>query len=115
MENESIAFSLISEYLTALGATDVRILKEEYPYSLFDIQYVKNGIRKYAIVKQTATKLKYFSLPLSKIQFCNDFSENSILFLVNDVRGVPQIYQYTIGDLNRLNKSINSITYEDRK
>lgn len=114
-ENETLALDLVSDYLAGLGARDIRVLKEEYPYSLFDIQCIENGTRKYVIVKQTATKVKYFSLPLSKIQFCNDFSENALLLLVTDICGTPQIHRYTISDLNGLNKSINSITYEDRK
>ena len=112
--NTAIAHSLAIDYLTSAGAENIRVLKEEYPYALYDIQYTENGVRKYAIVKQTATKLKYFSLPLSKIQFCNDFSNQALLLLVTDVNGTPQIYRYMIDDLNRLNKSINSITYEDR-
>jgi hypothetical protein len=112
--NTAIAHSLAIDYLTITGAENIRVLKEEYPYALYDIQYTENGVRKYAIVKQTATKSKYFSLPLSKIQFCNDFSNQALLLLVTDVNGAPQIYRYMIDDLNRLNKSINSITYEDR-
>ena len=112
--NTAIAHSLAIDYLTSTGAENIRVLKEEYPYALYDIQYTENGVRKYAIVKQTATKSKYFSLPLSKIQFCNDFSNQALLLLVTDVNGTPQIYRYMIDDLNRLNKSINSITYEDR-
>lgn len=112
--NTAIAHSLAVDYLTSTGAENIRVLKEEYPYALYDIQYTENGVRKYAIVKQTATKSKYFSLPVSKIQFCNDFSNQALLLLVTDVNGTPQIYRYMIDDLNRLNKSINSITYEDR-
>lgn len=112
--NTAIAHSLAVDYLMSSGAENIRVLKDEYPYALYDIQYTEKGIRKYSIVKQTATKSKYFSLPLSKIQFCNDFSSEALLLLVTDVNGVPQIHRYSINDLNRLNKSINSITYEDR-
>ena len=58
----AIAHSLAIDYLTSAGAENIRVLKEEYPYALYDIQYTENGARKYAIVKQTATKSKYFSL-----------------------------------------------------
>ena len=112
--NGVIANSLVVDYLKSICAENIRVLKEEYPYAIFDIQYNENGIRKYAIVKHTATKSKYFSLPLSKIQFCNDFSNEAILLLVTDINGNPSIHRYSIDDLNRLNKSINSITYEDR-
>ena len=114
MSNITIAHALVVDYLTRSGAKNIRVLKEEYPYAIYDIQYTENGIRKYAIVKQTATKSKYFSLPLSKIQFCNDFSNQALVLLVTDINGIPQIHKYCVDDLNRLNKSINSITYEDR-
>lgn len=112
--NNALARSLVYDYLSNIDANNIRILKAEYPYALYDIQYTENGMRKYAIVKQTATKSKYFCLPLSKVQFCNDFSKQAFLFLVSDINGVPQISEYNIQDLNRMNKSINSITYEDR-
>jgi hypothetical protein len=115
VQNDSLALSLVVDYLAGAGAKDIRILKEEYPYSLFDIQYTDNGRRKYVLVKQTSTKLKYFSLPISKIQFCSDFANDAILLLVTDINGTPQLHRYTINELNTLNKSINSITYEDRK
>lgn len=113
-ENTAIAHSLTINFLTSSSAENIRVLKEEYPYALYDVQYTENGVRKYVIVKQTATKSKYFNLPLSKIQFCNDFSNQTLLLLVTDINGVPQIHKYSINELNRLNKSINSITYEDR-
>lgn len=113
-ENTAIAHSLTINFLKSSSAENIRVLKEEYPYALYDVQYTENGVRKYAIVKQTATKSKYFNLPLSKIQFCNDFSNQTLLLLVTDINGVPQIHKYSINELNRLNKSINSITYEDR-
>lgn len=113
--NNDTALALAVEYIFGLGAQNIRVLKEEYPYSLFDIQYTDNGSRKYVIVKQTATKVKYFSLPIAKIQFCNDFTNEATVLLITDICGRPHISTYTISELNTLNKSINSITYEDRK
>ena len=113
--NDVAALQLAACHLESLGAENIRNLKEEYPYSLFDIQCTDNGRRKYVVVKQTATKAKYFSLPLSKIRFFNDFASDAMLLLVTDINGKPQIHTYTINELNALNKSINSITYEDRK
>ena len=114
-QNTSLAFSLVVDYLVEKGAKNIRILKEEYPYSLFDIQYTDNGKRKYVIVKQTSTKEKYFNLPIAKIQFCNDFADNALLILATDINGSPKVHTYTIRELNALSKSIDSITYKDRK
>lgn len=113
-ENILIARSIVVDYLKEHNAKHVRVLKEEYPYSLYDIQYSVDGKRKYAIIKQTATKSKYFNLSLSRIQFCNDFADFVKVFLVTDVNGVPQICTYDISEMNKLDKTINSITYKDR-
>ena len=112
--NNTIAYSLATEFLANLAAEDIRTIKDDYPYSLFDIRCTINGVRKYVVVKQTATKTKYFSLPLSKVQFLNDFAEDALLLLITDINGYPSIQQYQIAELNSLNKSIDSITYTDR-
>ena len=114
-KNDELSLRIAIDFIAKSGAEDIRVLKDEYPYSLFDIQYTDNGIRKYIIVKQTATKVKYFSLPLTKIKFCNDFANDAILLLITDINGLPQVHCYSINELNGMNKAINSITYEDRK
>jgi hypothetical protein len=114
-KNKQIAYQIATEYLRGLGAENIRILKEEYPYAIYDLEYTLAGKKCYLIVKHTATKSKYFSLPLSKIQFCKDFDGRAQVLLVTDVNGEPKIHNYTIDELNGLDKSINSITYEDRK
>lgn len=113
--NRQLSYQIAVDYLTSLGAEGIRNLKEEYPYAIYDFEYSLAGCKRYLIVKYTATKSKYFRMPLTKIQFCNDFCDRSQVLLVTDVNGEPKIYIYTMDDLNGLNKSINSITYEDWK
>lgn len=113
--NRQIAYQIATEYLTGLGAENIRNLKDEYPYAIYDFEYTIAERKRYLIVKYTATKSKYFSLPLSKIQFCKDFDGQAQLLLITDINGEPKIHSYTIDELNGLDKSINSITYEDRK
>lgn len=114
-QNEEKALALVTDYLTKIGMCYIRILREEYPYSIYDIQCTKNNKKKYVVVRQTATKSKYFALSMAKIKFFNAFSEDVSLALVIDINNNPQIFLYTIEDLNDLNKSINSITYRDGK
>ena len=113
-DNATIAINLAVEFLKKSGASNIRPLKEAYPYALYDIAYTINGEKQYLIIKYTATKSKYFNLPLTKIQFCNDFSNMARLMLITDINGTPEYKIYTIDDLNSMSKSINSITYEDR-
>ena len=112
--NADIARNLAVQILKESGALNIRLLKDVYPYSLYDIAYTLNGNKQNLIVKYTSTKSKYFNLPLTKIQFCNDFCNNARVLLITDVNGSPEYKIYNIGDLNNMSKSINSITYEDR-
>ena len=96
-----------------LGASGIRKLRNEYPYALYDFEYTINGNKKYLIVRCTATKVKYFNLPINKIQFCNDFKDKVGVLLITDIIGEPKVSYYQIGDMNGMNKRINSICYED--
>ena len=113
-KNATVAQGIAVDILETIGAVNIRLLKEEYPYALYDIAYTINGRKQYLIVKFTSTNSKYFNLPLTKIQFCNDFSDAVKVMLITDINGSPEYKLYTIDNLNGLSKSINSITYEDR-
>jgi len=113
--NYSVAREAVTDYLSEKGAKKIRILKSEYPYSLFDIEYWIDGQKKFAIVQQTATREKSFVLSTEKIQFINDFAEDTFLYLVTDICDSKRIYEYSAFDINSLTKSIASIRFEDRK
>ena len=115
LANKADACNLVCDYLLQKGASTARILKFEYPYSLYDIIYEIDGKKKYAIVQQTATREKYFVLPMEKIQFVNDFPDVSSVFLVIDIKGKKQVFEYTPPIINTLKKTISSIRFEDRR
>lgn len=79
-------------------------------YMILDI----GKIKKYAIIRFTSTKLKYFDLSINKIQFCNDFAENVQVFLINDINGKSQLHVFSINEMNGMAKQINSIRYKER-
>lgn len=112
--NKEIALTIAIDSLKAQGMDFIRCLSDDYPYALYDLEVIKDGIKQYVIVRNTATKLKYFTLPYNKIKFCMDFNDIVRVALVNDVNGTPQIEWFSINDINNMNKSINSITYEKR-
>ena len=114
LANKADACNLVCDYLMNKGASTARILKFEYPYSLYDIFYEIDGKKKYAIIQQTATREKYFVLSMEKIQFINDFSDSASVFLVTDIKGKPQVIEYTPSMINTLKKTISSIRFEDR-
>lgn len=110
-QNKSVAVEKICSELNSLGFKKARKLTEEYPYSLYDVEYIDRGKKKFILIRFTSTKTNYFSLPYNKIKFCNDFADSVKIALVTDVNGNPNIHWYVIEDLNKMNKTINSITY----
>lgn len=112
-KNKLVALDVALECLKNIGAKSIRNFYEEYPYALYDLECEISGKKNYAIVRYTATTTKYFELPLNKIKFCNDFSDSVAIILITDVIGAPKSFIYRIDDLNRMNKKINSISYED--
>lgn len=112
-ENSHKAQAIAIEYVNSLGGQNSRLLVDSYPYAIYDIAYKVGAETHYLLVKHTSTRSKYFSLPISKIRFLNDFSTSATLLLITDINGVPKLHTYSIGDINRMSKSINSITYKD--
>lgn len=110
-QNKSIAINMICSELNNSGFGKIRKLTEEYPYSLYDVEYSDREKKKFVIIRFTSTETNYFSLPYNKIKFCNDFADSVKIALVTDVNGIPDVHWYDIEDLNKMNKSINSITY----
>lgn len=98
------------EQLDARGAKNIRILADEYPYALYDIQYTFDGEKRYVIVRHTATKQVYFNLQTNKIAFVMIFQIAKVM-LVTDIEGIPKIYSFSISELNQMSKIINSIGY----
>lgn len=112
--NRDISIKNVINALENDGKEKIRVLSEAYPYSLYDIEYSEDGVKKYIIVRFTATKICYFNLTHHKIKFCNDFFEDTKIVLLTDINGSPSMEWYTISDLNAMNKAINSITYTNR-
>ena len=112
-KNRIAATNIVCKHLESIGAVNLRLLTEEYPYSLFDYEYKINNRKKYVIVCFTATNIKYFTLPFNKIKFCNDFSGDAYVYLVTDINSSPKLFCYSSQELNKMSKSISSITYRD--
>lgn len=112
--NKELAIDITIRNLQQKGIKKVRQLSNEYPYSLYDLEICKEGKKQYIIVRNTATKLSYFTMPYNKIKFCMDFDKDVFIALIKDITGTPCIEWYSVRDINNMNKSINSITYEKR-
>lgn len=93
--------------------TDLEIISFVFPYSLFDFMYIKNGVRKYGILRVTATKNKYFNISMMQKLFLSDMSEDASVFLVSDINDSPKLSIYDLSDLSHMSISVNSVKYEE--
>lgn len=110
--NRSIAGEVTERYLLKSGCVAIKETTVEYPYSLYDLEYFREGIKHYTIIRFTSTKNLYFNLPCEKIRFCADFPDRVTVVLVSDVNGKPRINEYSVSEMNHMSKSINSVCYE---
>ena len=112
--NRNIAYDIIQNELADQGYETVRCLAEDYPYALYDFELRKGFQKEYLIVRNTATKLSYFTLPYGKIKFCMDFKTAVKIALVKSINSTPNTEWFESSDINMMNKSINSVVYEKR-
>lgn len=112
--NREKAIAVVTANLRAKGNSVIRCLVENYPYSLYDLEIKMGDKKEYVIIRNTATRLTYFSLPYGKIKFCMDYKKQIKLALVKDINGNPEIEWFTSDEINMMNKSINSVVYEKR-
>ena len=107
------AVNYIKNILEERGAKNIENVSLKYPYLLYDIRYEINGVVRYALVFWTATKIKYFNLSMKKNLFCHDFKNFSDIYLVSDVLGKKRVFKYSIDQIDRLTKQINSMKFTD--
>lgn len=101
---------IIANYLKTIGATNIRNISEDYPYSLFDFQcYINNTIH-YVIVFSTYTKSTYFNLSSWQNQFINTF-DNVDIYLITDVGNKNNIVKITKKDLMNFSVMMNSVRF----
>ena len=113
-KNRAAALSRIMTYYEKLADCKTRCLIEDYPYALYDFEIRYGNKKEYVIVRNTSTKLTYFTLPYAKIRFCMDYKDKVKLALVKDINGNPDIEWFTSDEINMMNKSISSVVYEKR-
>lgn len=101
----------LSEIVKSTGET-IRSIFEQYPYSIFDFYFEKDCVKKYGILRVTATRNKYFNLSLIQQLFLFNNQHNACIYLVYDVLQNPKICIYEYDDLISMKKSINSLKYE---
>ncbi len=108
-KNNCIADSLVENALKEKGFNNIKNLSSDFTYSLYDFSYEVNEKVKYLMVFNTTTSNKYFNISSKKLKFLNDFSDDTKIILITNILEDPQIYEYSIADINGFSKSINSL------
>lgn len=106
---KEIAISIIEKYLK----NKIEMISFQYPYSLFDFCYIENGIKRYGILRVTATKNKYFNLSTIQNIFLLNNKEDVKVFLVSNIFDKFELSIYNYDNLLSLSMNINSIKYEE--
>jgi len=111
IENSRIKAKKISvKYLEKLGATDIRDISKDYPYSLFDLQYYLKGKIKYCIVFSTYTNKLYFDLSVNQNHFIKVFNNASII-VVTDIENEAKINHIKINEIDSFSVLINGVRF----
>lgn len=106
------ALQIIKKELMKLGAVNIRILRDEYPYAIYDIEYKIDSVKHYAMVRYTTTEIKRFLLSSDKISFLNRFAECTALYLITDVLEKKNVFRYTNDEICEMNKFIRTIIFD---
>lgn len=106
---KAIAADIIQKNLQ----TELELIYLQYPYSLFDFCYMEDGIKKYGILRVTATKQKYFNISIAQQVFLSANKDIAKIFLITNVFENPALTIYKNADLIKLNKKINSLKYQE--
>ena len=86
-----------------------------YPTSPYDIEYTKNGTKRYVEVKATSGTKKVFNLSNGEIKFMNKYKDNYTLVLVTEVKNdFPKVFSYDCKKIKGLRTEYPSIRcYDD--
>lgn len=91
----------------------IEVISFDYPYALFDFYYLENNIKKYGILRVTATRNIYFNLSFIQQVFIKKNSDDINVFLVSNIIDNPEIHIIDYNKILNMSMNINSIKYEE--
>lgn len=107
------AIGIVMDELIESGASSVRCVSDEYSNCLYDIEYYRNSVKYFVIVRYTATNVLYFNLSSRKIRFLNDFKENVIIAHVSDIINTGCLQWIDSKKLENMKRSVNSVMFKE--
>ena len=106
---KEIAIPLVKMHLK----TEIEMISFLFPYSIFDFCYFENGIKKYGILRVTATKNTYFNISIVQQMFMMRHRDDVQVFLVKNILDDPNLIVINIDLMSEMVMNINSIKYEE--
>lgn len=101
LKGEEFVFELLNSELEE--ENDLFHTSKTYKFSPYDIEYVKNGIKKYIEVKATQSDREIFNLSAGELKFMKQHKENYVLYMVTNVNSeFPKYKIYTFKDIKNM-------------
>lgn len=106
---KEIAISVIESKL----GINIEMISFQFPYSIFDFFYFDNNIKKYGILRVSATKTTYFNVSIIQQTFIMKNQNDVKIFLVKNVLNAPNLIVLDFKTISEMAMNINSIKYEE--
>lgn len=85
---------------------------KDYPFSPYDIEYIKDGKKQYVEVKSTQGEKGVFNMSNGEMKFMEQYKECYTLYLVTNVKDeFPKITKYVYDEIIKMKQSIQSIRF----
>lgn len=91
----------------------IEMVSFKFPYSIFDFFYYENGIKKYGILRITATKTTYFNISIIQQIFMMNNQDDVNVFLIKNIFESPELVVINYNLMSEMTMNINSIKYEE--
>lgn len=107
---EEKVFELLSKELST--ENELYHTSKDYPFSPYDIEYIKDGKKQYVEVKSTQGEKGIFNMSEGEIKFMEQYKDYYTLYLVTNVKDeFPKITKYVYNEIIKMKKSITSIRF----
>ncbi len=114
-EGKKIAKKAVFDLLLSKeeNITNIRDISNDYPYSLYDFQYIKNDKIYYAFIFGTYSNIRYFNLTVYQNSFINIFYNVSV-FLVTSLGIINRTFELQREDIKNYLVQMNVVRFVEK-
>lgn len=107
------ALKVARDYIVTSGGEGIFDFSENYPGALYDFSYVRNGRKRFVVVRFTASKVNYFDLSANELMFSRSFGADFSVLVVSDVAAKPRVTEFDSRRIDAMSRTINSIRFTE--